>query len=286
MNINIIEFLKSCMILQTPIIFAALSSNISSKAGYFNIGIEGIMTLSAFFAAYFSHYFQNPYIALFIVILIAILQAYILAFLKCKWGLNSILSGIAYNFFAFGLSSTLLYLTGNKGISTSFKTFKIPDWNFGILKINPMVLLAIISIFLIYLLNEKTVLGIRIKSVGYDEEFVKISGMDPDIYIYYALTISSIMAAIGGAFMSLVYIPWFSRDMIAGRGFIGLAADAIGGGSALRAGLVSILFGIIFGLSNLQPEISIKPEIFQMLPYLSVMVFFLIKKLIDELGKR
>lgn len=273
--------LSTLLIIQTPILFAALSANVASRSGYFNVGIEGLMTISAFFAVVFSHFFQNAILAFILTMVLGLVQGLILYFVDNKLKVNSILSGIAYNLIAMGLTSILLNLLGDRGISTSLQTIPFARHSVSIMGkeiyYNISSILGILSIFIIYIFNEKTVLGIRIFSVGKSVEFSKISGLDINKYRLISLLISSVLASMAGASLTLGYLPWFSRDMVAGRGFIGLAIDVMSSGSALLSGFFAVVLSFMFTLSNHQSLFNLKPELLELIPYVSVFIIIILR---------
>lgn len=273
--------LSTLLIIQTPILFAALSANVASRSGYFNVGIEGMMTISAFSAVVFSHFLQNAMLAFILTMGVGILQGLILYFVDNKLKVNSILAGIAYNLIAMGLTSILLNVLGDRGISTSLRTVPFARHSVSILGkdiyYNISSLLGILFIFILHIFNEKTVMGIRIFSVGKSTEFSKISGLNINKYRLISLLFSSVLAAMAGASLTLGYLPWFSRDMVAGRGFIGLAIDVMSSGSALLSGFFSVILSFMFTLSNHQSLFNVKPEILELTPYVAVFIIIILR---------
>lgn len=273
--------LSTLLIIQTPILFAALSANAASRSGYFNVGIEGLMTISAFSAVVFSHFFQNAMLAFIFTMGVGLVQGMILYFVDSKLKVNSILAGIAYNLIAMGLTSILLNVFGDRGISTSLQTIPFARHSINIfgkeIYYNISSILGLLFIFIIYIFNEKTVTGIRIFSVGKNEEFSKISGLKTSRYRLISLLLSSVLASMAGASLTLGYLPWFSRDMVAGRGFIGLAIDVMSSGSALLSGFFSIVLSFMFTLSNHQSLFNVKPEMLELIPYVSVFIIIILR---------
>ena len=123
-------------------------------------------------------------------------------------------------------------------------------------------------IFVVYVLLYKTPLGLRIRSAGKSPKALSSVGVSLIKTRYIALGISGILGGMAGAFMSMGYVTWFSKNMTAGRGFIALAADAMGNSTPLGATLSSLLFAIAEALSYSLQVTTIPPELVQMLPYL------------------
>lgn len=275
-----LNLLSMLLIIQTPILLAALASHIASRSGYFNVAIEGIMTLGAFFGVLLSHYLQNAYLAIVLCILLGIVQGILLYYLDRVLNINSILVGIAYNLFAIGLSSTLLGLVGDRGISTSLVPVSFSKhtlYIFGTeIYYNFPVILSLVVILIIYLLNNKTVIGIRMLAVGKNTEFSEISGLNINKYKAISILISAGLASLAGASLTLGYLPWFSRGMVAGRGFVGLAIDAMGSGSVVLTSIMAFIISNVFTITTHQSLFNVKAELLEMIPYIVVFVIIII----------
>ena len=89
---------------------------------------------------------------------------------------------------------------------------------------------------------------------------------------FVALIFSGILASLGGCFMSMGYLSWFTRGMVAGRGFIGIAAQNLGGGAPVPTLLAALVFGVADALSNTLQSLRIPAEFVQMLPYVTTLL--------------
>lgn len=210
---------------------------------------------------------------------------FILLVIKLKS--NAILTGIAFNIIAAGGTVFMLWLiTGDKGASTSLDSLVAPQVEIPFLKNIPYVgtalsnhsiltYIALISMIAMHILIYKTSLCLKIRAVGEDEDTAKSVGINVNKIKIISLTISGALAGLGGAFMSMSYLSWFSTGMTAGRGFIGLAAEATGNGTPLGGTLISFLFGYADAFAiYLQTKTDISSEIVRMLPYISTIVGF------------
>jgi len=121
---------------------------------------------------------------------------------------------------------------------------------------------AVVSILLY-----KTPLGLRIRVVGENSHAAESVGINVRRIQYSALILSGILASLGGAYMSMGYMDKFARDMTAGRGFIALAAEALGHGSPLGAMLASLVFGSADALASNLQMFNIPVQFIQMMPY-------------------
>jgi len=277
-------FAYSVLRVSTPILFAALGALISDRAGVINIALEGIMLISALTGVIFSAISGSAFLGLFMALVFGGLVAFSLGYVSLKLKTDIILAGIAINLIASGGTVFALYLlTGDKGISTSLASKLLPKIDIPILKSIPVLgpilsghniltYLAFISVFLVWLLLYRTPLGLRIRAVGENEHAVDSVGISVINTRYIALIISGIMAGFGGVYMSMGYLSWFSRDMTAGRGFIALAAESMGGATPLGSMLSSLLFGFFDALSNSLQLLKIPYEFVSMLPYIATVL--------------
>lgn len=287
------DFYQTALQLSTPLIFAALAALVSNKAGVLNISIEGTMLLSALAGAIFSTLVGNAYFGLLMSALFGVVMGLIFALCTFILKTHHILVGIALNIFATGLAIFIVYaITGNKSDypSVGLATFSIPllkDIPFiGAViftDVNILTILAILSIIVVTFLLNKTVLGLRIRSVGTNEIAAKSVGINPNKTKIIALLIAGFLAGLGGAYMSLGYMSSFNTGMIAGRGFIGIAAEAIGGGNPLLTSLFAFLFGLVNATSLTAQTFSsfrIPYELLNTLPYIVTILGLFIYSLV------
>jgi simple sugar transport system permease protein len=268
----------------TPILFAALAAIISDRAGVINISLEGTMLISALIGVLVSAFTQSASLGLFAAVIAGILVAFILAYCSLNLKVDIILTGIAINMFASGGTVFLLYLiTKDKGMSGSLKSMVLPNLNIPFLKDIPILgpilsghniltYLAFLSVLVVYIFLYKTTLGLRIRATGEYPSAIESIGISPKRVQYIALMISGMLSGFGGAFMSMGYVSWFSRDMVAGRGFIALAAEAMGRGNPLGTLVASLVFGGADALSNSLQTLQMPAEFVMMIPYLTTII--------------
>ena len=171
----------------------------------------------------------------------------------------------------------VLYLVCNdKGISSSLASKTIPQVNIPLLEHVPVLgevlsghniltYLSLVAVALTWV--NKTVLGLRIRAVGESERAAMSVGAKPVRYQFIAMTISGVLAGFGGAYMSMGYVSWFARDMIAGRGFIALAAQQLGQGTTMGTFGSALIFGMADSLANNLQALQMPPEFVQSIPY-------------------
>jgi len=271
----------------TIIFFAALGGLFSSIAGKINIGLEGLMLISAFLIPYFSQLFGNVLVGLSAGILIGGILGAFIYFLHCRFKANIFVVGLAMNLFAAGLttflSSVLLQTKGTIYFSlpTKIRPFDIPVLSNipigGILfsHQNAFDYLSFIFMVAIYVLLEKTFFGLRLKTVGFNHKTAESTGINVKKYSYGAYILSGTFCALSGAALSLP-LESFVGNMTNGRGWIALVAVILGKNNPVGVLGAALLFGFSSALANvLQVNTSIAPKLLMTIPFL-VTLFALI----------
>jgi simple sugar transport system permease protein len=287
------DFIFSIIRVSTPLIFAALGALVSDKGGIVNIGLEGIMLTSALGGVLGSAYSNSAAIGLLVAILSGLAFAFLLGWFTLYLKTDIILGGIALNLFASGGTIFVLYaFTGDKGTSASLASKTLPDLTLPLINRIPVLgdifsghnlltYVCIISIFAVWYLMKHTKRGTWIRAVGENPQAAESVGINVKKVQMEALLLSGIFASLGGAFLSMGYVSWFSRDMSAGRGWIALAAEAMGGGGVVGTVLSSLLFGLTEALANTLQTINLPAELVGTLPYVGTilgLILYSIKK--------
>ena len=232
-------------------------------------------------------------------VVVGIALGLLLCFLITKLQTDAIITGIAYNLTASGLTVFLLYLAvGEKGISSSLVSGVLPSVEIPLLNKVPFVgevlsghnILTYVAILLVILISVflyKTPLGLHIRGCGESPEALESVGIHVSRVQYIALAFSGALAALGGAYMSMGYVSYFVKDMIAGRGFIAIAAASLGANRPLPTLLVCLLFGAAEALA-VNPSIQnmgVPTELVSTIPYIVtiiVLVMYSFKKMSDR----
>jgi ABC-type uncharacterized transport system permease subunit len=270
----------------TPILFAAMAALIASRAGITNLAIEGIMSFGALFAVIGSWLAQSAWVGLLFSIIVGVILALFLAYFKLKMKADEIMVAIAINLLSAGGTIFILFLiTGDKSTSAALNSVVLPNVAIPILKDIPfigqvlsghniLVYMAFIMVFALHYFLFKTPLGLRIRSVGGNEHAAESVGVYVHKTKYIGLALSGMLAGFAGAFMSLGYLTVFTRGMVAGRGFIGLAAANVGGRAPIGTMFASILFGFFDSLGNSFQRFSIPNEFIFMIPYVATIIMY------------
>ena len=251
------NFLTSSISYALPIIFAAFAALISTKANIVSINIEGSMSMAALSGALVSYYTQNWAIGLLAAIAAGVGMSLLLALSAIKLKTDTFLSGIALNTFASGLCVLVLYLVlGVKGDSSMTPSVLIPQVKIPLLSEIPVIgpslfaqnllfYVAVISLFALMFLLYRTRLGTKIRATGYNPEATASVGIKTGRVQTVSLVFCGIFCGLGGAYLSMANLGYFSAGMVSGRGFIGIAAEAMGAGKPVLTMLFSLLFGAV-----------------------------------------
>ena len=278
------SFLYSVIRVATPLILASLGAVITSNAGITNIGIEGVMLISALAGVFASAFGFGPWFGLLVAIVTGILCSLAIGYVSMSLKADSVLTCIAFNTMAVGGTVYFMYaVVKDKGTTLALDSGKLPNIKIPGIDSIPVVgdiisnhniisYVAILMIFVVHVLLYKTPLGLRIRSAGKAPKALSSVGVSLIKTRYIALGISGVLGGMAGAFMSMGYVTWFSKNMTAGRGFIALAADAMGNSTPIGAALSSLLFAVAEALSYSLQVTTIPAELVQMLPYLATII--------------
>lgn len=264
----------------TPLMFAAIGGIFSERSGIVNIALEGIMLSGAFTAVMVTYYVGNPWIGVLAAMVIGVLISLIHAVISIEFKANQVVSGVAINMLASGLTSFFLRaIFKHAGQSPSVQDLgqvtipfikDIPFIGTIVSGHSPMVYLAVISIFLANYVLFKTTFGLRLRSVGEHPEAADTLGINVSKIRYLCVAISGFMAGLGGATLSIGLLNLFNEDMTAGRGYIALAAVIFGKWKPFGALVATLIFGVADAMQMLAQTLQITflpREIWVMMPY-------------------
>ncbi len=278
------DFVFTVIRVMTPILFAALSCMVFTKGGIDSIGIEGIMLICSMTGPVFSYLTQSAIGGVIGAIVTGILLAFLFGYVTLQLKAVEILAGIALNTMASGLTIFVIYyVAGEKGSTQSLFSPVVPNIEIPVLSSIPILgdilsghniltYLAIILTFVLAYVFYSTPLGLRIRSVGENAQAAASVGINVMKYKYITLAIAGTLAGLGGAFMSMGYVSFFSKEMIAGRGFIGMAAEAMGMGNPFGIFLASGLFGIADSLAVRLQLLNFPTQLIQTIPYMITII--------------
>ena len=280
------EFFFSILRISAPILFATLGAIIVEKAGFCNIGLEGIMMFSALAGSMVSYYTGSWLLGLLGALLMGTLLGFVMGFFAFQLKTDITLVGIAVNMMGSGgtlfLCKVITNLTEGKAMASTTGLITsglcIPNITIPLISKIPflggvlsghslLTYLAFLICGLTSVILYKTSLGLNIRAVGENPNAASSVGVSVLKIKYVAIMYSGLMAGFGGAFMSMSYAQGWSQDMVAGRGFIALAAQAMGSGECLGGMLSSLVFGFAQALGIKFSAIGLDSNLASPIPY-------------------
>lgn len=262
------NLIQQTIIIAPPILITAVGACISERSGVVNIGLEGIMLSGAFAAAVVNIATSNPYLGIVAGMAVGVLISLIHAVISINLKGNQIISGVAINLFAVAVTSFLIKAIYNTAGSTPMAKDAAGN---PILANQPLMLIIIYAIaILTHFFLYKTVLGLRIRTVGEHPLAADTVGISVYKIRYISVLLSGALAGLGGAYLTTVLLPSFSNNMSAGRGYIALAAMIFGKWNPIGAILASLLFafGQAFADYAKATGIPIPQQFLTMIPYI------------------
>jgi simple sugar transport system permease protein len=266
----------------TPLIFAALGGMFSERSGVVNIGLEGLMLISAFAGVVGASLSGSALVGLGFALGAGLIFALIHALMSITFEADQIISGTAINLLALGGTGFLMVqIFGSGGTSPrvpGFKEVAIPLLS-DIPLIGPALFNQSLLVYLMYLLIPiswfvvfRTPFGLRLRATGEAPEAVDTAGVSVVRMRYYGVALSGILAACGGVYLSMGILSAFTEGMTGGRGFIALAALIFGRWNPIGAAGAALLFGFALAVTYQVPQEVIPLEFIQMLPYILTIV--------------
>jgi simple sugar transport system permease protein len=279
--------LASTLRFATPLAFAAMGGIFSERSGVVNIGLEGMMLTGAFFAVWGSIWSGTWVVGLLMAMIFGGLLALIHGFFSIHLRADQIVSGFAVNLLALGLTGYLFSAIYPGGIPNG-EVSRVPTFGLDFLVHVPgignflhdvfgglslLVWLMFLVVALAYVVLFKTPIGLRIRSVGEHPRAADTVGLSVYGIRYAAVITSGVLAALGGAFLSIGFTGTFSENMTSGRGFIALAAVIFGKWRPGWSFAATLLFGFGFALAiPLQREAGISENLVSTFPYVLTLV--------------
>jgi simple sugar transport system permease protein len=267
----------------TPLLFAALGGVISERSGVINIGLEGMMLMGAFFGIFAADVLGSWVLGLLVAMLAGGLLALVHAVFSIQLRANQIVSGTGINFLALGITGyffTLHYGPSGTPVNVSqVPNVKLPliqhvgFFGAAIGDANLMTWLALLLVPALTFYLFRTTWGLRLRSVGEKPRAADTVGLPVLRIRYFAVVASGMLAALGGAYLSVAFVGSFSNNMTEGRGFIALAAMIFGKWKPWGALWATLLFGFGSALADRlsQPNPTLG-TLFQALPYVLTLI--------------
>jgi general nucleoside transport system permease protein len=285
----------------TPLMFASIGGLFSERSGVVNIGLDGMMLMGAFFGIWGADKTDSWALGLLIGVLSGGMMALLHAFFAITLRADQIVGGTAVNFLSYGLTGyVFIDVYGQEGTPTDIP--QIPNVNLDFLAsplgwledipvldrvfstlgdvfsdLNLMIWLALLTVLVAWVVVFKTPIGLRIRSVGEHPRAADTVGINVYAVRYGAVTLSGMLAAAGGAYLSIGFVGSFTEQMTFGKGFIALAAVIFGNWRPFGAAAACLLFGFSSALAQRLPAYSESAGVpidvlFTALPYVLTLI--------------
>ncbi|HTS74216.1 MAG TPA: ABC transporter permease [Gaiellaceae bacterium] len=277
------SLIASMLVFATPLTFAALGGIFSERSGVVNIGLEGMMLMGSFWGIWGADKTGSWVWGIFIAMASGGLLALVLAFFAIHLRADQIVVGVAINFLALGITGYgFVQIYHGNNVPTGIS--QIPNINlakdsshsffaqaFG--QLNLLIWVGILFVVLTHIVLFKTPIGLRIRACGEHPRAADTVGINVYLVRYAAVTLSGMLAAMGGAYLTVGYLNTFNENVTAGRGFIALAAVIFGNWRPFGAWGAALLFGFSTALAfRLNVYSDQAATLFQALPYVLTLI--------------
>ena len=295
---TILLVLDSAVRLCIPLLLAALAGLYSERSGIFDIGLEGKMLVGAFAAGAVAAIYGSAWLGLCAAIVVSVAFALVHGFASITQRGNQIVSGVAINFLAAGLTAFLGQAWFGEGgrtpqlqVGERFTSIELPGaaalrevpvvgpiYADLISGHNLIVYVAFLAVPFTAWVVYRTRFGLRLRAVGENPAAVDTAGISVTFLRYRAVMIAGILCGVAGAYLSLAQSAGFGRDMTAGQGFIALAALIFANWRPWRVLGATFLFGLLSAIAiRMQgvvlPAIGQVPvQFIQALPYVLTVI--------------
>jgi ABC-type uncharacterized transport system permease subunit len=273
--LSILGVLSSSIFSGTSLLYATLGELIDQRSGIVNLGLEGVLLVSASSGFAVTSVSGNPYLGVLVAMLAGGLLNMILGYLVISRQANQLASGLAVMFFGFGLSA----LIGKPYVGARIDGLprillpglsNLPRLYTSLFKFDPLIYLAIPVAFLVFWILFRTRWGLGLRAVGENADTAFASGRNPRLIRYQALFIGGLLAGLGAAHLSIAYTMTWAEYMTAGRGFIAIALVIFSRWHPLQAIAGALIFSgaVAFQLLLQSSGVEISPLLLDTIPYI------------------
>ena len=272
--LSVLGVLSSAIFSGVSLLYVTLGEVIDERSGIVNLGLEGVLLVSASSGFAVTVLSGNPFLGVLVAMLIGGLMNMILGYLVIHRRANQLASGLALMFFGFGLSA----LIGKPYVGAKINGLpripipglsELPRLYTSLFSFDILIYLALpIAIFIWWLLF-RTRWGLGLRAVGENADAAFASGRDPRLIRYQALFLGGLLAGLGAAHLSIAYTMNWTEYMTAGRGFIAVALVIFSRWHPLRAIVGALLFSgaVAFQLLLQSSGVQISPFLLDTIPY-------------------
>jgi ABC-type uncharacterized transport system permease subunit len=273
--LSILGVLSSAVFSGTSLLYTTLGETIHQRSGIVNLGLEGVMLISASAGFAVTVVSGSPYLGVLVATITGGLINLVLGLLVVTRRANQLASGLALMFFGFGLSA----LIGKPYVGAKINALPriplpgssdLPVLYTSLFKFDVLIYLVIPVAILTWWLLFRTRWGLGLRAVGENADAAFASGRNPFLIRYQALFLGGMLAGLGAAHLSIAYTMNWSEYMTAGRGFIAVALVIFSKWHPLRAIVGALLFSgaVAFQLLLQSSGVQVSPFLLDTIPYL------------------
>lgn len=268
----------------TLLVLPALGGVISERSGVTNIAMEGMMLTGAYAGVMTALSTHSALAGAVGAIIAGGLMALVHAVVSINFKANQIVSGIAINLAALGLTNFLLFVqTGGQGVPSLKDALRLPNVSLGPLSHIPFIgpvffqqnivfYIAVLILIGVQFLLFHTNIGLRIRAVGEHPQAADTAGVNVYLTRYACVISSGLLSGLAGAYLSMGIAGIFNSDMTAGAGFIALAAMIFGKWRPWSTGVACLIFGLGQALSIRLQDSGISPNLLSTVPYILTLI--------------
>ncbi len=247
-----------------PITLAAIGDSIEESAGLFNIGLEGILLLSALTGALGAQASGSAVMGLVTGMATGAIVGLLFGFISTTLRGSQLISGVGINLFALGFVALMLTVMGAPGFHSVAREVQVALIPLGVGNLSPLVLVTVVLAILAWWLLRRTQLGIWIRAVGENPAAADVAGIRVNAIRLGAAIAAGVFAGLAGAYLSIDWFGAVTKEITAGRGFIALAIVVFSGLNPLLALLGGFIFGFFDGLAT---WVATYPGIKEIIPW-------------------
>lgn len=286
----VISLLASMIRIMAPILLAALGELVSEKAGILNLGVEGMMLTGAYVGFYVVFNTGSITLGIIAACLSGVLMALLMAFLAVTLKVDQIVTGLAINLLASGLTFYMYRVAfNNVGVTPTISTMKIakipllssiPMFGEVLFSQHPLTYFALLMVPIIWFFIYKTKYGLEMRCLGENPKTIDIKGINVSPRQYLAVAFGGLMAGLGGAFLTIVSGGIFLPDMAGGRGWLAIVVVIAGNWQPFRILLATLIFSFFdaFQLHAQGLGVVFPYQILLALPYIMAIVLLVTAK--------
>ena len=289
-DIQLLGLLNATLQAATLLFVAALGELITEKSGILNLGVEGMISIGAVAGFMTAVNTNNIFLAVIVGILSSSAFASIHAVVTVVLKQDQTVSGLILTILGLALSSLIGKNYVGKKLDTKLESLFSIDDPSNILQVllsqNIIFYVAILLMIVVSYTLKNTMFGRRLEAVGEDSKAADSMGLNVTKTQFIATCLGGAFAGLSGVYLTLSYVPYWTDNMTAGRGWIALALVIFGGWKPYRTALGALLFGFLEALvPRLQTYgFELNPYIVKIAPYI-ITILILVLLTIYKGGK-